>query len=485
MCGLFFSKLGSWSGRSFPRCWRESTRAAWVTLFSGLATCWICLLSSVAFGQANQPQPDVDAPFQLSDFGWRPAFQNDRSTPSQRDSDGRKLHLIVLTNDDFLGQAPVKAAPGVRLVSALKPGVVRHSVWCQRSIANALRRAQEVRPGLSNELVVSYLPAGEPRLLHASRSETTAKRVIVMCCSSDDRLLGLLVGVPSHDDLLALIEDSQEAALIASFADQNSVWPDQALTDRSRQRLPRRWRFLFDQLLTNHAGGKARFTRQDLAEIVTTTHLASLSQTLWPVYLKDCQLRFALELPVDTQRLITVEQHCETRSDWCQTMIPLIAGVDVKQHWTDLTKVIWGVDPYDRNRDIDSLLQWLKAAPDRARFMAIAVPGDAVPGDAVPGDAGGREWFENMPRETHVVTRWREAHQSIDVEDLRMIKPAELAMWIQHDQLPAVDLNLPSRLRYVIVEPGQQRMRLIRQTESPNRLLKLAEKFSSQANPNK
>ena len=103
----------------------------------------------------------------------------------------------------------------------------------------------------------------------------------------------------------------------------------------------------------------------------------------------------------------------------------------------------------------------------------------------MPGDAGGREWFENMPLETHVVTRWREAHQSIDVEDLRMIKPAELAMWIQHDQLPAVDLNLPSRLRYVIVEPGQQRMRLIRQTESPNRLLKLAEKFSSQANPNK
>lgn len=441
---------------------------------SRVACCFLWFAPSVAFGQPKQQQVDRKQPFQLSDYGWQPAFQmdplrssNQKEPPQQRQAN--HLHLIVLTNDDFLGQDPVPAKPEVRLVSAVKPGVVRNAVWCQRSIATALRRAQEVRPGLSKELKVSYLPAGEPRILQAARPDHDAKRVIVMCCSSDDRLLGLLVGVPSHDDLLQLIEDSQEAALIASFADQDSVWPDQALTDRSRQRLPRRWRLLFDQLLTDQAGGKERFTRRDLAEIVTTTHLESLCQTLLPVYLKDCQMRFALEPPIDTKRLITVEQHCETRSYWCQTMIPLIAGVDVEQHWTDLAKVVWGVKPYDRNQDVEPVLQWLKAKPDQARFMAITRPGEAEQLD----------WFENAQIEPQLAMRWREAVGAINGDDFRTVSSGELAMWLKQVQLPAVDLSLPSRVRYVVVEPGQKRVRLIRQAESPSRLLQFAERFSS------
>jgi hypothetical protein len=398
---------------------------------------------------AQRPAADVaigDQENGDNNLAWRKVFE---SFSSPKAGDG--LVLLVITND-----SPWPA--NRREPKNVNDDQVATTFWCKTLLEDSLRRLFSDQIDLRKQLRLQFIAAGLPPELTAGESAVTPAGAIVVCCDRQNRLLSFTVGVPEASDLATMIKDATETRLLIDRATDDPQTVIDRLADRSRSRLSRLFQESLAELLTAaHIDGDDENNRDPT---VIRNRIKVVSEDIEPIYFLDASLRFGLSKNSDGNRMRVLEQHVETRRQWCELMIPFVAGVNLTDSWRPLVESIWGYSPtMEDDRQVE-LLQWVKLHLETGAIVLQLKPPMQV------------EHISWPPPPDAVSKRrqpWRDVHTLALSHPFRMIDAGQAGYLIHELDLRPINIYQPSLARYLFLQPQKRDPFVVREGDRPGR----------------
>lgn len=421
-----------------------------------LATVWVlATCNSVVLGRQEPTPAEIESADRVEvDQATGVEFREPFSPISARNSQS-KLIVFLISDDD-----------PIRWASRTDSGESEHlDLSCGPDFRMALRKTVEMRRDLKERLVVQRVAAGLPVELTGGARPALPSRCIVAICDGQYRLLNLSVGVPDGSELINQIEDAEECKTLLRLGDGSPKKMGAAIMERGDKRMRRIYREALDKILET-------VTWDESFHVIDEPWLnrfAELSSALQPVYLVDAKLRFGLTDPSDQVRLLVLEQHCETRHDWCQAISPFVLGRSMESLLRPLVESIWdrpaviNTSPADFRQAIqlfqdqrENAVQVFAIQPPLSRRL-IAWP---------PPDVSLRK---SRMRD------WNALEKVLAKHIIKSVHAEELAILITEAELEPIDLIRPAALRYVVFEPGKRMPLLIRETDLPGKITRRLE----------
>ena len=417
-------------------------------LLTILAVCLCLFLTS--FLDADEPLDQVDG------LTFREPFSG--LSASEVES---KLIVFLITNEDPFAwtEAKLDKADKNRLGGG-------PDVWCGADFRRAFEKLFEGRPDLKNRCIVQRVVAGLPTNLTGGRPRALPQRAIVGVCDGEYRLLSFAVGVPQAEDLIRLIEDAEENRTLLSLHEDNAEQFGTETVARTRERVRRVYREALDRLVEQFGWDESLY-QIDQAWV---SKFANLVSELKPIFLFDAKLRFGLNDASDLVRLVVLEQHCETRRDWCETISPFLIGRPMRDVIEPIVDTTWGVPTVlEINQEKhEDLLRWFSSQRDQSIVVLSIQPAlldrsFLWPPPNISGNKNSkRDWIALE------ITMSRHLFRSVTAE--------ELAVLLQANQEPPIDLFVPARARYIFFEPNKKKPVIIRESDIPGKFFKRLEK---------
>ena len=391
-------------------------------------------------------------------------FVSPFATLTAKDAESKLVFLLV---SDQPAQLPDRAN-AARGGDAEAPP----DVWFLKDFQIALKQVVQRRPDLKDRMVGQQVFAGLPSLLNGSPSgrnpsrgdsvRSLPSRGLVLVCDGNYRLLSFLVGVPQSDSLARLIEDSEETRSLLSLQEKAPQRFMTTLINRARGRVTRNYDRVLAQWSQNDAGSES------LGETGAEWQgqFRSLVTDLRPIYLFDVKLRFALSDASDLVRLIILEQHCETRRDWCDSVIPWVAGRPTKEIIQPLVECIWEMPAVIRTGPGEhaKLLEWFDSRR-AAGTVTLAIHPDFI--------SGQQPWPPPETNPNKIANRgWPDLEALMGKQPIRMVNAAELAVVLAHSGDGPINLTQPTRGRYVVFTKSQRSPVVIRESDLPGKFFR-------------
>lgn len=383
---------------------------------------------------------------------WRPGFEL-----LSGGSEGMpKLVVSVITNDVSDHQQSEEARPP----------------WCDGALQRRFTALLQRRADLAEKLVLQTVPAGRPPILTGGSSEGQVKRAVIAFCDEQYRLLGFCVGVPNVEELHDLIEDAEE---VRRMREIERVALQEQIGARASERLPRVWKAAMQQCLSSATavpvGAEVAAQAGDglpWAKDTSSADLGALLATrravadLEPVYRQDVAARFGIVDSSDNRRLAVLEQHVEARQPWCESMLPVIVGLDWSEIWRPIVDSIWQRPPFQSQPADEQLLSWFQWHGEReAVALAIADPSDRA--------TGGVMQLVSTAQAKQEQAAWDALADSVQELPYRAVSIEQLAALLHEQDSPTIDLERPSPARYVIFRRGDPAPLVVRVGESPSK----------------
>ncbi|NND99177.1 MAG: hypothetical protein HKN47_17810 [Pirellulaceae bacterium] len=387
-----------------------------------------------------------DEPAGEDPVSWNVAF-----SPISASNSNETLVLMVITNDDSFRTRDADTA---------------RPLWCSGMIESAYQKALQTRPDLKGKVIFQSRAAGLPKELTGNQNRNQPSRAIVAICDSGYRLLSIGVGVPDVDGILTLIEDAQNVATLRQMHPSSQKTLINALSEQSHKRLTRTWGTALSQMQDIITSGEEApedsGASNDQAMI---RQLGRIGETLEGAYLADVRLRFSLSDLSDHVRLAVLEQHTETRQRWCVAILPFIVATDFTVMWRPITELVWKVAPVvdeisDRDFSQDEFFQWWDSHAESDMVILALQPPILTrmqPWPPVGVDSAAQRKGVGWPQLQKLVVQ----------KPFRHVDTQELANLMRQRELQSIDIQRPSRARYLMYEPGSSRLVVIGEGELP------------------
>lgn len=373
-----------------------------------------------------------------TEISWQMGFQ----TASASDG-ASSLVMLVTTND--IASNDINSAEDNEPV-----------VWCQDEIESAYGKLLSDRPDLNQRLRLQHIRAGWPKELTGGETRSTPKRAVVAICDGDFHLLSFVVGVPDTDQMLTLIEDAEEVRAVFVLSDSVSTTTvTHEFAQRSRERLDRKWVESLDELLLT--------IPVDFEIDNTKARLGSYQMAcnrLDQFFAKDMALRFGFQANKDALRLAVLEQHVEARLPWCESAMMFLIGIDFSRSWQAIIERIWYEQLFDREAKADDLLDWYDDQIEHGTIVLSITP---------PSHLANTPWPPAVQQDSKRLIGWQKADADARNHIHREVDAQQLAVLIRSKALKAVDLQKPSRARYVLFAAGKAPL-VIRESSRPGQL---------------
>lgn len=363
-----------------------------------------------------------------------------------------KLVLFLVTDQDPMewAKAKQKAEGQNRLPGSL-------DVWCGREFRRSFQDVLILRPDLKDRCIVQRVVAGLPANLTGGTALPLPPRALVAICDGHYRLLNFSVGVPQADDLIDFIEQAEENQTLLNLNPDEPETLGTEIVNRSHPRIRRVYQDALSRLVEKFGWDETLSNIDEAWEL----QLASLVSELEPVFLFDAKLRFALSSATDRVRLLVLEQHVQTRENWCASLLPFLIGRPMQQILAPLIDCTWRIPPVikvDKN-DHKELLEWF-AAKRANSIVVLSIrttrldQNDSWP----PHDIS----VKKSPKRD-----WHALETAMSKHAFRNVSVEQLAAVIADTEQVPINLYLPSRARYVFYEPGSRKTFVIRESDLP------------------
>ncbi len=362
-----------------------------------------------------------------------------------------KTVLMVITNDD----------PAI----ATRPSTDQDDnqpLWCLPVLTRSLMKAWQARPELRDKIILQQLPVGMPAKLTGGQLRNQPARAIIAICDGNYRLLSLTVGVPGVDELLTMIEDAEDARTLCQMHQEGSRQKLIAsIGQRSAGRLGRMWRGALEEMMVAMGDGDfdedadvPEATRQKQAGRLVVLH-----DNYQPTYLADVKLRFGLTEAADRTRLVILEQHSETRRPWAEAAIPFLVDEDFVTLWQPLCETLWGNAPIQLGQSDEALLQWWDSLGDTDSVVLSLQPPlltQRLPWPPITDKRG---------------LSWSDVQELAVALPYRSVNAQQLSTLLHTRDLKPVDIEMPSRARYLYFESKKKAGSVFREGEAPGRFV--------------
>ncbi|SMP54277.1 hypothetical protein SAMN06265222_104229 [Neorhodopirellula lusitana] len=430
---------------------------------------WVALSSGISFSQAEEPRqgkakglqaaeqdpPVKEAVAHVSDTGFwtSPMREVDTATADQT------LLVIVITDD--IDPAWISLDKTIRLAN-------RPVCWCETSITKAVAA---IPPGFAHPsapIEGQHWPLGIPKVLTGGESNLPPGRTITVVTDGHYRTLGVIVGIPEDQELVRLIEEAEETR---GWLRQHRREPDQLvkkLAERSRQRLPRIWQLQLDQQVAalgttpleqvaDAISQNERFTKQ------VQIRFGQVADQVQHTYKQHIEQRFGMTPETDFRRLVALEQHSATRMPWMTTLLPFMAGADLRNVYLDLAETVWDQRAMPiQMQGKDPLGDWLTQFGDQGPF-ALHIP---------PPYLRNRTELQ-LAKVSDIAQRrgfgWQDLDEALGNGPVRETNLRELATWLYRSKKRPLDLQRPSQTRYLFFRSSTDSPYPIRDGEPPGR----------------
>ncbi|MGI9473794.1 MAG: hypothetical protein ACR2NZ_19790 [Rubripirellula sp.] len=413
-----------------------------------------CILAGAIVGQE---------PAEPQALNWQEPF----ATISASKSDDALVLLLITNEDPFRAEASLKPkalpqpAVGAKQAAQGKVQLEPPNVWCVDALSQSIQRAFEFRPDLKDRLQLQSISSGIPSVLSGGTSRNLPERAILILCDGKYRLLGLSVGVPDLDELLTLIEDSENVRTLRHLSQDDPKKVVDEIAQQNMKRLSRLWRSTFEEVLLEMDGDWGDAATDDVIERrVFDGRIQRLFEALEPTYLSDVELRFGLTDITDRNRLIVLEQHTEARHPWCQSIAPFLVGADMSIRWRELVESLWGHAATTAQDDITELLAWYDTNLKSGSIILSLKP---------PIHRRHLPWPPLTDRTARRGMTWQEAHDLALTHAFRKIDAQQIAALIRERDLRPIDVANPSRARYLMITPGKNLINVVREKDPPGR----------------
>jgi hypothetical protein len=190
--------------------------------------------------------------------------------------------------------------------------------------------------------------------------------------------------------------------------------------------------------------------------------MRSLGDTFEQTYIADVKLRFGLIETSDRIRLVILEQHSEARRPWCEAMIPFAAGCKMPEVWRELVESVWGHQPITSDVDAQELLDWYDLQ-STTEVVVLSLRS--------PLRSRREPWPPVAGKFSRRGVSWQEAHTLALQRPFREVDPQQFATLIHARDLATVDIEQPSTLRYMLLDPKKRAPVVIRENDSPGRFV--------------
>ncbi|MCC9602520.1 hypothetical protein LOC67_18365 [Stieleria sp. JC731] len=379
----------------------------------------------------------------------------ERPSASQTDS---KWALILVTDEasDVHKREKLLAADKEAFTGPL---------WCESLLQAAVADATKLRPGLKEQFVIQRVAAGLPSNVFSDPTQILPRQSILFICDRQLRVMNFCVGVPDSDDLLRLLEEAEETSTLFSLNENNPKALSQALLQWSKERVLRHYReFIEEQAIEDFvAEGSGS---EDNASNKSWRNLFRRYVTgLQPVYQFDANLRFTVAVETSTPRSRVLEQHCETRHDWCVSVSPLIVSKPIEDVISPIVDAAWRQPPVidTDEKSHSELIRWFDSRREVATTVLAIEPELLAqqfpwPPPNVNPKMEGRSWVDLQK------VLAKHAYRQVTVEQLAVI--------LEHSEQKNISLTGPSRLRYVVFQQKKPNPILIRESDLPHKLIR-------------
>ena len=333
-------------------------------------------------------------------------------------------------------------------------------VWCGPDFRRSFQKLFVKRPDLKDRCIAQRVVAGLPANLTADVARTLPPRAITAICDGQYRLLHFSVGVPEPDDLIQMIEDAEENKALVQLHPDAPAAIGKAVMERTNKRVRRVYREALAGLAEPMSGDESLAV--DEAWI---SKYARFVSALNPSYLFDVRLRFGLSDTSDLVRLIVLEQHCETRRDWCDSLAPYIIGRPMRTIMNPLVDTTWGIPAVlDINKeDHEEILTWFSSRRENS-FVVLAIKPTHLDRDVA--------WPPpNISRNPLAKRSWSELETVMSNHPFRSVSAEELAVVLRENNEMSINLLAPARARYVIFEPGKKKLTVVRESDLPGKFI--------------
>ncbi|WP_143543882.1 hypothetical protein [Rhodopirellula sp. MGV] len=381
----------------------------------------------------------------MASFAAGPVLLFDPGSASQTDG---TLHMVVVTDDPA-------SPPDERDVIASS-----ENLWCGQAINALISDLYETRPDLNGKLKLHQIAAGWPKQLLAGENDPLPQRAIVFLCDREQQVLDFCVGVPGQAELIDMIESSEETASLLSIqADQPTKLAKQ-LVDRAKERVHRNYRELIEsQLLEDFA------TSTESADAAWLKNYESLVVQLLPLYTVDFNLRFNAPMAINSPRLRILEQHCEARHDWCETVLPMLVGKQLRRVIHPVVDSVWQAPPViDLSEGSHAdLLEWFQSRRDVATIVFAITP------DVITQQVS---WPPPNVNPKMRGRSWSDLEIAMSKHAFRGVTAEELAVILQVETQVSLNALVPSRLRYLVFRPKEGKPVEIRESDLPSKFIR-------------
>ena len=372
-----------------------------------------------------------------------------------------KLVVFLITDDDPFDwtKASLEKADRSRLGTS-------RDVWCGQDFRRSFSKLFALRPDLKDRCIVQRVPAGLPKRLTGGVATTLPRRAVVAICNGNYQLLNLCVGVPDPTELISRIEDAEEVKTQISLHKGDPEKLSQMTMDRTRERVRRMYKETIAKLTEAMAGDES-LVAVDEAWIAKYVRFVS---ELNPIYLFDVKLRFGLDDPSDLIRLLVLEQHCETREDWCESIAPFVVGRPMQDLMNPLVDTTWGTPAVIKTdaAEHEELLRWFSTQRENATLVLSIKPTYLDRDLPWPPP--------NVNRVTLGTRDWVALEKAMSNHPFRAVSAEELAVVLREgDEMP-IHLLAPSRARYIVFQSDKRKPFVIREADIPGKFIKRLEK---------
>ncbi len=363
-----------------------------------------------------------------------------------------KLIVFLITDDDS------EIWTRLRLDRADKARLgVSMDVWCGREFRRAFQKLFESRPDLKGRCIAQRIAAGIPMNLRGDVPSALPKRAIVAICDGQYRLLNFSVGVPDAEDLVYQIEDAEENQALLNLHQGSVEKVTAAVIERTKNRVRRLYGDALSRLEHPMSGDESLY---DIDEAWILKYAAFVSE-IRPSYLYDVKLRFGLDAASDFVRLLVLEQHCETRRNWCDVVAPYLVGRPARDLINPLTDITWAVPAVIETEaeEHEEVLRWFDSQR-KNDTLVLAVKTTYLDRNIAwpPHDLSGKV---NSKQD------WNALETVLSKYPFRTVTAEQLSVVLRENDEPSVDLFGSSRVRYVVFELGKNLPMVIRESDVP------------------
>ncbi|MCS7471720.1 hypothetical protein NZK35_34170 [Stieleria sp. ICT_E10.1] len=333
-------------------------------------------------------------------------------------------------------------------------------VWCGPNFRRSFQKLFVKRPDLKDRCIAQRVVAGLPANLTANAPRSLPPRAITAICDGQYRLLHFSVGVPEPDDLIQMIEDAEENKTLLQLHPDDPAAVGEAVLDRTNKRVQRVYRESLDRLAEPMSWDESL-----AVDDAWVSKYARFVSSLNPSYLFDVRLRFELSDTSDLVRLLVLEQHCETRRDWCDSLAPYIVGRPMRSILNPLVDTTWGIPAVleINKEDHEEILNWFSSRRENS-FVVLAIKPTHLDRDIT--------WPPpNISRNPLAKRSWSELETVMSNHPFRSVSAEELAVVLRENNEMSISLLAPTRARYVIFEPEKKKLTVIRESDFPGKFI--------------